>query len=86
MSCRIIGREVEVTFVNYIALMLKKMGIKKLIGEYIPTKKNELTRDIYSKLDFKKEKEKDGIIIWNLDLTDFKPVSPKYIRIEEKDG
>ena len=72
MSCRIIGREVEVSFVNYIASILKKMGMKKLIGEYIPTKKNKLTEDIYSKLGFKEGKENipsdlapDGDILMN---------------------
>jgi len=82
MSCRIIGRDVEVAFVNYVALMLKKIGIKKLTGEYIPTKKNELVKDIYRKLGF--QEEKNRMNLWKLNLIGFEPVILKYIKIEER--
>jgi len=82
MSCRIIGRDVEVAFVNYIASILKKIGIKMLIGEYIPTKKNELVKNIYKKLGF--QEEKNGTNLWKLNLIGFEPVIPKYIKIEER--
>jgi FkbH-like protein len=53
LSCRVIGRNVEFNFLNFILEDLKSRGIKKVIGEYIPTKKNVIVKDFYRKADFK---------------------------------
>ena len=53
MSCRIIGRDVEFQFINFITEDLKSKGIKRVFGEYIPTKKNSLVKDFYIKAGFK---------------------------------
>jgi len=41
LSCRIMGREVEKAILNYIIDEARKQKIKKIIAEYIPTKKNK---------------------------------------------
>jgi predicted enzyme involved in methoxymalonyl-ACP biosynthesis len=43
---------VEATTLNLIAMQARRLGAKRLIGEYIPTKKNGMVRDHYAKLDF----------------------------------
>lgn len=59
LSCRIIGRDVEFKFINYIIDYFKLKGFKKFEAEYIPTNKNHLVRDFYLKCDFVKvEKNK----------------------------
>jgi FkbH-like protein len=52
MSCRVLGRQVEPTTLNLIAQEARKLGAKRLVGEYIPTKKNGMVKDHYAKLGF----------------------------------
>jgi FkbH-like protein len=52
MSCRVLGRQVELTTLNLLAQEAKKLGARRLIGEYIPTKKNRMVKDHYAKLGF----------------------------------
>jgi FkbH-like protein len=52
MSCRVLGRQVEPTTLNLIAREAAKLGARRLIGEYIPTKKNGMVKDHYAKLGF----------------------------------
>ncbi len=52
MSCRVLGRQVEPTTLNLIAQEALKLGARRLVGEYIPTKKNGMVKDHYEKLGF----------------------------------
>ncbi len=52
MSCRVLGRQVEPTTLNLVAAMAQRLGAQRLIGEYIPTAKNGMVKDHYSKLGF----------------------------------
>jgi FkbH-like protein len=52
MSCRVLGRQVEPTSLNLIASEARRLGARRLIGEYLPTKKNGMVRDHYEKLGF----------------------------------
>jgi FkbH-like protein len=52
MSCRVLGRQVEPTTLNLIAQGAMQLGAKRLVGEYIPTKKNGMVKDHYARLGF----------------------------------
>jgi FkbH-like protein len=52
MSCRVLGRQVESTTLNLIAREAAKLGARRLIGEYIPTKKNAMVKNLYTSLGF----------------------------------
>jgi FkbH-like protein len=52
MSCRVLGRQVELTTLNLIAQEARKLGALRLVGEYIPTRKNGMVKDHYAKLGF----------------------------------
>jgi FkbH-like protein len=52
MSCRVLGRQVEPTTLSLIAQEATKLGARRLIGEYIPTKKNAMVKDHYARLGF----------------------------------
>ncbi len=52
MSCRVLGRQVEPTTLNLVCQEAAKLGAKRVIGEYIPTKKNGMVKDHYAKLGF----------------------------------
>ncbi len=52
MSCRVLGRQVEPTTLNLVAQEARRLGAKRLLGDYVPTKKNAMVRDHYEKLGF----------------------------------
>jgi len=52
MSCRIIGRTAEEFCLNALLERARSLGYQRLLGHYIPTKKNALVKDLYSRLGF----------------------------------
>ena len=83
MSCRVLGRQVEPTTLNLVVAEAKALGAKRLIGEYIPTKKNEMVRDHYVKLGFARVSDSpDGGNLNVLDLEAFEP-APTFIDVVE---
>ena len=52
MSCRVLGRQVEPTTLNLIAQQAASLGARRLVGEYIPTKKNAMVKEHYARLGF----------------------------------
>ncbi len=52
MSCRVLGRQVEPATLNLIALEAAKLGARRVVGEYVPSKKNGMVRDHYARLGF----------------------------------
>lgn len=50
MSCRVLKRGVEATLMNYLVSQLINLNITHLNGEYIPTAKNELVRNLLPNL------------------------------------
>ena len=47
MSCRVIGRTVEQFFFGVLVERCRELGYRRIVGEYIPTKKNALVADLY---------------------------------------
>ena len=67
MSCRVLKRGMEEFIVNEIARRARKEGIRCLVGEYIPTTKNNMVRDLYAQMGFAPCNGK-----WELHLQTFK--------------
>ena len=53
LSCRVIGRKVETAFLATIVADAKKQGVSMLVGEFIPTQKNDPVKCFYSSHGFK---------------------------------
>jgi predicted enzyme involved in methoxymalonyl-ACP biosynthesis len=65
MSCRVLSRGMEEFVCNDLLEICQKKNIKKLIGEYRPTKKNKLVATLYAKLGFKEMgMSMDGNSFW----------------------
>lgn len=75
LSCRIMNRNVEKVLLSYIINLAKQQGIKKIVGEYIPTKKNKPIQNLYSELGFIQENGK-----WSFDTNDIFE-TPDYIEV-----
>jgi len=52
MSCRVLGRQVEPTTLNLIAQEAARLGARRVVGDYIPTKKNSMVEHHYARLGF----------------------------------
>lgn len=54
MSCRVLKRGMEEFIVNKILHTAADNGFRKVIGEYIPTPKNAMVKDLYEKMGFER--------------------------------
>ena len=52
MSCRVLKRGMEEFIVNQMARHAQASGLKRLVGEYLPTAKNKMVRDLYAQMGF----------------------------------
>jgi FkbH-like protein len=83
MSCRVLKREMETAMLDSIVLRAESAGLNRLLGYYLPTKKNGMVADHYAGLGFEKiATGNDGATTWSLDLTDYQPRTT-HIRILE---
>jgi len=68
LSCRILGKDIEKTFVKSVLNLLVQQGISKVTATYIPTAKNAQVADFYDKLGFIPVSESNGIKLYELRL------------------
>ena len=57
MSCRVLKRGMEEFIVNKILQTAAEHGFAKVIGEYLPTPKNSMVKDLYEKMGFLRVEE-----------------------------
>lgn len=62
MSCRVLKRGMEEFIINKVIDVAKEFGCKKVIGEYLPTAKNSMVKDIYQNHGFEKIAENRYVI------------------------
>lgn len=67
VSCRVLKRGMEEFIFNKIVKLAASEGYNKIIGEYLPTPKNALVKDIFQEFGFTKEEDK-----WILDIKDYR--------------
>jgi FkbH-like protein len=86
LSCRVIGRGVETALVSYIAECARETGAKRLVGEFIPTKKNAPCASFYPDHGFTEisspEGGSSGSIFYEFDIAASALTSPKWITLE----
>src|SRR5882757_2967297 len=81
LSCRVIGRGIETALLAHLAGNAIKTGAKRLIGEFIATKKNAPCADFYLDHGFVKDTSsrdaQTDSVFYQLDLTTSAPTSPR---------
>lgn len=76
LSCRVMGREVEKSILNYVISEARKNNVARIKAQYIPTKKNKPIEEFLPSCGFVK---KEDHWIYNLD----KPFNvPEFIRVD----
>jgi len=71
MSCRVLGRQVEVATLQDIVTNAKASGTNKLIGIYRKTNRNTIVKEHYKKLGFNKISDEAQIETWELDISKY---------------
>ncbi len=69
MSCRVLKRKIEYLVFKHIYKYASEAGCARIVGEYIPTKKNRMVADFYTIMGFDKTKEEDGIVSYEFLLS-----------------
>ena len=83
MSCRVLKRGMENFSLNTMVEAAKKLGCKKIIGEYLPTPKNGMVKGHYDGLGFTKVAEnEDGSKQYELDVVSYQN-RECYINVKE---
>jgi predicted enzyme involved in methoxymalonyl-ACP biosynthesis len=62
---------VEEAILQYLVEQARLTGISEITGRYIPTAKNGLVRDHFSKLGFVRTGSQDGETTWRLDVNTY---------------
>ncbi len=81
MSCRVLKRGVEAATLNVAAAESRRLGARRLVGDYVPTAKNGMVRDHYETLGFLPAgRDAGGSTRWTLSLRSFValPVHMRY--------
>ena len=68
MSCRVLGRRVETTVMEWIFRRLAQASCVRLDGEYRPTQKNAQVADLLDRMHFQRVSDVGGRIGYRLDL------------------
>ncbi len=82
LSCRVIGRTVETALLAHLAESAAQRGRKRLVGWFLPTKKNAPARDFYQQHGFERQEANGAGSLWALDLTSSKLRSPEWIKLK----
>ncbi|NLC58663.1 MAG: HAD-IIIC family phosphatase [Armatimonadetes bacterium] len=87
MSCRVLKRGVEELLLNHIQALARARGLRRIVGEYIPTAKNAMVREHYARLGFCLiETNGAGHAWWELAVTPDWTPRTTYIREVHGDG
>ena len=86
MSCRIIGRNIELAFMNYLVAHLEQQGITTLHARYIETPKNTQVGEFYPTCSFQPDSGQGKEHTFLLQLSDYIPTDTNYIEVIDEPG
>jgi len=81
MSCRIIGRNIEYVFIDYIIEQLKIDGFSSLTSKFIPTIKNKQVLNFFDNCNFELIDHNDSYKNYFLSLSKYKVSGINYIKV-----
>jgi len=86
LSCRAIGRTAETALLACLAAQARREGATRLMGSYLPTKKNVVAKDFYARHGFALANEEAGGSRWEFDLTRGDIIVPPWIECVQSLG
>jgi FkbH-like protein len=86
LSCRAMGLSVETVLLKRIYDAARRKDVSRLVGEFIPTRKNGPTADFYSRHGFRLDAEAAGAQTWVLDPEAERIDDPAWIDVKVSEG
>jgi FkbH-like protein len=86
LSCRVIGRTVETALLAHLAESAAQRGRKRLVGWFLPTKKNAPARDFYPQHGFERQEANGTGSLWTMDLKSSTLRCPDWIKLKVNVG
>jgi FkbH-like protein len=84
MSCRVLKRQVEEEVLNEIVRLARNRGCTRIVGQYIPTAKNSMVRDLYPRMGFAHSREESGgVQVYKLDVAQYQ-AKPTKIHVNQE--
>jgi FkbH-like protein len=80
MSCRVLTRGVEQFIMSHVVGAAVKLGLRRVVGDYVPTAKNAMVRDFFRQFGFTRASAADSR--WTLLVADYQPTET-FIRLVE---
>jgi len=81
MSCRVLKREMELAMFDALVEQCQARGIRKIVGAYIPSKKNGMVATHYANLGFNRvDGSPEGRDLWQYDVPATYSARTRYIR------
>jgi FkbH-like protein len=82
LSCRILGRNIEYAFLDYVINHVKNFGYQALMASYSPTAKNKQTEKFYANIGFECIDVSDERTWFSLIFENYKYKPPQYFKYE----
>ena len=82
MSCRVLGRNIELSFMDHLIVFLKEQGVTSVRSSFIPTVKNEQVCQFYDKLGFSMSGTENGVKLYSLDINNYIFHHLNYIKVQ----
>ena len=82
LSCRVIGRTAENTFLAQACKLVRERGGTRLFGEYRPSARNAVAAELYAKLGFQPAGQSEESALWELDLSSSDIPMPAWIEVQ----
>jgi FkbH-like protein len=82
MSCRVLGRNIELKFLDEMILYLERVGVTQIKSSYIRTQKNQQVEDFYERAGFILTGDFGEVKTYEFDIKDHKKVAINYISVK----
>jgi len=82
LSCRVMGLSVETVFLKRISEAARLHDVARVVGEFIPTAKNEPTAEFYRRHGFQLVSDVDGVQSWAFDPRASRIEDPTWISVK----
>jgi FkbH-like protein len=86
MSCRIIGRNIEFAFFDYLVEALRQKGVRHLLASYLATPKNGQVSGFFDSLGFETTERTEQQASYRISLGDYKSRHIDYIEASSDEG
>jgi FkbH-like protein len=80
MSCRVLNREMELAMFDALVEECQARGIREIVGEFIPSKKNGMVSGHYASLGFSSLGSSEGNELWSFKITEGYASKARHIR------